>query len=306
MKPNFFVIGAPKCGTSALAQYLSEHQNVFVTDPKEPFYFSSDYPELKKQHFLTDDASYLALYKDADESLHVCAGEGSTNYLASEKAVQAALDMSPDAKFIVLLRNPVEVAHAFHMEQLFARNEDEENFEAAWRLQEARAQGKNIPDTCFALQFLMYRDVVAYADQLERFFKLVPEDRRLILFQEDLKRDTGGLYRETLAFLGVEDDGRTDFPTVNGSHKHRSEFIANLVLRPPAIIRPAVWAFRNYARKNKPRAIEAIKARLRVKSKREEMSPEFEAELYQEFLPSVERLEALLGRDLSDWKPKNT
>ena len=52
MKPNLFIIGAPKCGTSALAHYLSEHPKVFFSNPKEPFYLSTDYPHLKEQHFL--------------------------------------------------------------------------------------------------------------------------------------------------------------------------------------------------------------------------------------------------------------
>ncbi|TPE49121.1 sulfotransferase family protein [Amaricoccus solimangrovi] len=302
MIPNFFIIGAPKCGTSALAQYLSEHPAVFFTDPKEPFYFSEDYPKLKKQHFLTDDASYLALYANADPERHIALGEGSTNYLASEVAVARALRMSPDAKFIVLLRDPVEVAHAFHMEQVFARNEDEEDFERAWRLQDARARGESIPATCLAPQFLLYREVASYAGQIERFFAQVPPERRLVLFQEQLKADPLGLYRESLAFLGLPDDGRAEFPIVNGSHSHRYEWLANLVLRPPKPLQPAVWAFRNYARRNKPRSIELLKERLRVKSRRKDMSPAFEAELYEVFRPDVERLERLLEVSLPKWK----
>ncbi len=302
MKPNFFIIGAPKCGTSALAHYLGENEQVFMTDPKEPFYFSSDYPELKNQHFLTDDSSYLALYKNADPAQHIAVGEASTNYLASEVAIDNALAMTPDAKFIVLLRNPVEVAHAFHMEQVFARNEDEEDFEAAWDLQEARAQGQRIPDSCFAPQFLMYRDVARYPEQVERFFAKVPKNRRLVLFQEDLKRDTRGLYVKSLEFLGISDDGRTDFPIMNASHKHRSEFIANLVLRPPKWLQPAVWALRNYARRNKPAFIEAVKSKLRVKAKRADMPNAVKANLYSVFHQDVERLEEILGVELPDWK----
>lgn len=302
MFPNFFIIGAPKCGTSALAHYLGEHEQVFITDPKEPFYFSSDYPELKKQHFLTDDASYLALYNEADPSQHIATGEGSTNYLASEIALSNALSMSPDAKFIVLLRNPVEVAHAFHMEQVFARNEDEDDFETAWNLQESRARGEHIPESCFAPQFLQYREVARYPKQLERFFALVPEERRLVLFQEDLKQDTRGIYVKSLEFLGVQDDGRTEFPIMNSSHKHRSELIANFVLRPPRLLQPAVWAFRNYVRRTKPAFVETIKAKLRVKSKRVEMSVSLKANLYEAFRSDVEQLEAMLDVALPEWK----
>ncbi|WP_199252761.1 sulfotransferase [Chachezhania sediminis] len=306
MTPNFFIIGAPKCGTSALAQYLDDHANVFFCNPKEPFYFSDDYPELSKQHELDDDESYLRLFAAADPAVHKAVGEGSTNYLASHRAIPRILEMVPDARFIVMLRDPIQVAHAFHMEQIWDRNEDEEDFRKAWALQDARARGENLPETCLAPQFLQYRDVAGFSEQIERFFALVPADRRLVLFQEDLKTDPRSVYVRTLAFLGLDDDGRDDFPVVNASHKHRFESVANLVLRPPKWIEPAVWRFRTWARNQKPWYIEAIKEKLRVKSKRAEISPEFETELRIHFSSEVERLEALLGTDLSHWKPGPT
>ena len=302
MTPNFFIIGAPKCGTSALAQYLADHDHVFFCNPKEPFYFSDDYPELSKQHEIPDDASYIALFSDADPAKHIAVGEGSTNYLASKTAIKRALEMSPDSKFIVMLRNPVHVAHAFHMEQIWDRNEDEKDFEAAWRLQDQRVKGDRIPEACLAPQFLQYRDVASYADQRERFFALVPEDRRMVLFQEDLKTSPREIYVRTLTFLGLDDDRRDHFPVVNASHSHRFEWLANAVLRPPKILEPLIWRFRTWARNTKPWYIEAIKAKLRVKKKRDDMSDAFEAELYGYFKPQVERLETMLETDLSGWK----
>ena len=167
--PNLFIIGAPKCGTSALAQYLSEHPAVYFSDPKEPFFLSDDYPKLKDQHSLDGLEDYLSLFKDADPEIHAVIGEGSTNYLASKVAIEKAIGLNPNAKFIVMLRDPVEVAHAYHMEQLWARNEDVEDFESAWRLQEERRQGKFIPGNCVAQQFLQYRDLRYFRLRLSGF-----------------------------------------------------------------------------------------------------------------------------------------
>ncbi|NJO14781.1 MAG: sulfotransferase [Thioploca sp.] len=59
-KPNFFIVGAPKCGTTALSEYLSSHPNVFMSYPKEPHYFSTDMPNKRSSSSLED---YLQLFK---------------------------------------------------------------------------------------------------------------------------------------------------------------------------------------------------------------------------------------------------
>lgn len=301
-RPNLFLVGAPKCGTSALAHYLSEHPAVFFSDPKEPFFFASDYPELKRQHFLTDEASYLRLFAGADPAQHRVIAEGSTNALASHRALDAMLDFAPQGRFIAMLRNPVDVAHAFHMEQVFARNETEPDFETAWRLQEARRAGRHIPDSCRAVQFLLYSDVATLGEQIQRFVTKIPEKQRLILLQEDMAHDTRIVYCRVLRFLGLPDDGQEHFARVNTAHRHRYEWLSDLVLSPPKSLQPAVWAFRNYARRRKPRVIEAAKSYLKLEQKRSPLRPEFRQELTEHFRPQVEQLETLLGCSLSHWK----
>lgn len=304
--PNLFIVGAPKCGTTALAHYISEHPGAFICDPKEPFYFCDDFPKLKRAHFLDDDAAYLALFDAADPGRHAVIGEGSTNYLRSATAIENALRMAPDAKFIAMLRNPVEVVHAFHMELRFSRNEDEADFETAWRLQEARARGERIPEANQAELFLQYRDMAMFAAQIERFFALVPEDRRLVLLQEDLNADCGAVYRRALEFLGLPDDGRTEFPRVNAAHAHRSEFIARLILTPPGPLKAPVEALRGALRRNRIPFIETLKRKLRKNATRETMSPAFRAELEDVYRADVARTGALIGRDLSHWLPPAT
>ncbi len=299
--PNLFVIGAPKCGTSALCEYLSDHRNVFISDPKEPFYLCFDYPHLRKQHFLESDADYLDLFKDAEPERHKIVGEGSTNYLRSQVAVGEALKRSPDAKFIAMLRNPIEVAHAFHMEQLFARNEDVADFETAWDLQESRARGENIPEACRAPEFLQYRAIAMMGEQLQRFFDQVPEPQRMVFFQEDMKKSTRDIYATTLEFLGIEDDGRQDFEPVNSSHQHRYEWVANMVLSPPAALQGPMWKLRGYLRREKPPIVEKIKGFLRVKGERSPISPELRRRMVAAFEDDVRRIERLVDRDLGHW-----
>lgn len=301
MKPNLFIIGAPKCGTSALAKYLSEHPNVFFSEPKEPFFLCEDYPHLRRQHFLDSEADYLQLFADAEQGVHSVVGEGSTNYLRSKIAVQKALALTPDAKFIAMLRNPVDVAHAFHMEQLFARNEDEPDFETAWRLQDSRAEGDKVPSNCRAPEFLQYREIADFPEQMRRFFSIVPSEQRMVILQEDFARNTASVYRETLSFLGLPDDDREAFEPVNSSHAHRSRFIADLVLSPPAFLQPALWGLRGYLRRTKLPIVDSIKSHLRAPKKRDPISPSFRLELVSYFSDGIIELEGILGRELSIW-----
>ncbi|WP_339950945.1 sulfotransferase [uncultured Albimonas sp.] len=302
-RPNLFLVGAPKCGTTALAQYLSEREDVFFCAPKEPFFLADDIPGLREMTFLPDEAAYLKLFEGADPARHAIVAEGSTAYLRSTRAIPAALAMSPEARFIAMLRDPVKIAHGYHMEQIYDRNEDIEDFETAWRLQDARAAGQAISPHARIPAFLQYHETACIGDQLERFFEAVPAERRLVLLQEDLLTAPRETWTKVLAFLGLPDDGRSEFPPVNPSRKHRFPWLANLVLDPPGPLKRPVYALRSWMVRTRPPIIEKIKASLRKEQAREALSPEFEAELRVLFLPEVEKVEALLGRDLSAWKP---
>ena len=125
-KPNFFIIGAPKCGTTSMASWLSEHPSIYMSPVKEPHHYSGDfnygdYRDLNK---------YLSLFKEANES-HIAVGEASAWYLNSKKAIFNIEAENPNAKYIVLLRNPVEMAPSLHQQLIFSGKEDIKNFEEA-------------------------------------------------------------------------------------------------------------------------------------------------------------------------------
>lgn len=146
--PNVFLIGAPKCGTTAMMQYLGEHPNVFTSVPKEPFYWCPDFARSRHEPKFDGLDDYLALFAEADPAQHKVVMEGSTRYLQSVEAIPAILAFNPQARFIAMVRDPVEVAQAYHMEQRFSLHEDVEDFRTAWNLQDQRAAGQQIPATC--------------------------------------------------------------------------------------------------------------------------------------------------------------
>jgi Sulfotransferase domain len=138
-KPNFFILGAPKCGTTSMAEWLRTHPNIFVSPNKEPNFFNThDGPRL-----YTSD-QYEALFRGANDE-HVAVGEASALYLSSSEAVINIMRYKPDARFIVMVRNPAEMAPSYHAELVLHGAENVKDFVTAWHLQESRRLGRNLP-----------------------------------------------------------------------------------------------------------------------------------------------------------------
>ena len=116
-KPGFFIVGAPKCGTTSFYHYLRQHPQIFMPDNKEPHYFGSD---LKKRsdEFIKTEEEYLSLFKDADSSQ--MAGEASTFYLYSKAAQKEIKGFNPHAKIIIMLRNPIDFLHSLRISFVFS------------------------------------------------------------------------------------------------------------------------------------------------------------------------------------------
>ena len=137
-KPNFFLVGAAKSGTTTLSKMLEAHPEVYLSPIKEPNYFSKDIlPEkfepvyrkntffadktyfsqkpLKKVHlsFVREEKEYMALFEDAGNEKAI--GECSTSYLYSSEAAEEIRKFQPDAKIIVILRNPVTRAFSHYL-----------------------------------------------------------------------------------------------------------------------------------------------------------------------------------------------
>jgi hypothetical protein len=126
MRPTFFIVGAPKSGTTALAVYLQDHPMVCFSEDKEPQYFALDLPG---QRLVTDEAQYLAFFHPSETNK--IAGEASVFYLYSKVAIQNIAKFDQNAKLIVMLRNPIDIVHSFHAQLVFSGEEDERDFAEA-------------------------------------------------------------------------------------------------------------------------------------------------------------------------------
>jgi len=297
MVPGFFISGYPKAGTTSLYDYLGSHPGVFLPQIKEPHYFTEDYPGARE---VTTEDDYLALYRDAEA--HQLLGDASASVIHSDVAIDWILTRFPQAKFIVLVRDPVAAVRSFHGELLHNLNENVADFERAWRLQPARAEGRQIPATCRESRFLQYQEIFDYRGQLPAFFEMVPAEQRLVLVFEEFFANPRAGYLQVLAFLELEDDGRSDFDAVNAARRHHFRWLAEIHRKMVdgngrlyrglrgSLSRVGIHPSNILARFNrKPGGKPAISAA-------------FEAELREHFRPDVETVEHLLGRSIEHWR----
>jgi len=294
--PSFFIVGAPKCGTTALYRYLRGHPDIFLPELKEPHYFSTDLPGLR---VATERSAYCALFREAPRGKMI--GEASASYLQSRDAIAAILAAVPKARMIVMLRDPVEMAAALHAQWLYNLRENNEDFREAWNLQDARAQGAHLPPNLREPQMLQYRQVCALGEQLERLQRQVPEEQRLVILLDDLGENAGAVYRRVLAFLGLPDDGREYFPLENPNKAVHSRFVAALHASLPKRLGPLYRPAKAIGNALGIRPSRFI-ARYNVKVQpRPPLDPVFHQELAAAFAPQVAILSRLLGRDLAHW-----
>jgi hypothetical protein len=292
-RPDFFIVGAPRCGTTTMYELLREHPQVFMPARKEPIYFGSDLT--KRKPYLTE-ASYLALFELARDERRV--GEASVWYLYSRTAPAEIAAFSPDARIIIMLRDPVEMMHSLHRHLLFAGQEDIEDFAEAIEAEADRAQGRRLPRDPGRPEGLQYRARARYAGDVERWIKAFGRDRVHIILQEDLSADAEGTYRATLEFLGVDEGFQPEFRIVNQHKLVRSRWLQRLsasrLLLPQRASRLDPFI----------RAVRRALIRLNMRPQpRPPIPADLERRLRADLAPDVERLGLLLGRELSAWQP---
>jgi Sulfotransferase domain len=294
--PDFFIVGAPKCGTTALASYLRAHPRIFLSPVKEPNYFCFDAPGLR---VIDRPANYGRLFAAALPE-QLC-GEASTAYLFSNAAVPAILDANPAARIIVSVRDPLEMVLSHHSQKVYSFEENEPDFETAWRLSAERASGRRVAADCRAPRYLDYRAIGRLGEQVQRLKTLVPQSQLHAIVFDDLRADPGAVYRATLAFLGVAADGQDAFPVVNARKTNAWPALARLLKRPPAPIRRLKLA----AKRAFPAQTKAIGSVVHGLNQRPEQRRPLAAPLRREmaaaFKDDVSLLGELLNRDLSHW-----
>ncbi|MGE5563261.1 MAG: sulfotransferase family protein [Bacillota bacterium] len=292
MKPSLFIIGGPKCGTTAMCSYLAEHPEVCFAVPKEPKYFNTDFaPE--RREALTEKA-YLRCFR-ANPRVHKLLAEGTVWYLYSQVAVPNILHFNPDARFVVMIRNPVDLAYSLHSQLYYGGLEDVGDFETAWRLQEARKRGQDLPRGTRDAKSLLYGDVAKLGEQVERLFKTVPRERVLIINYDDFSRDPRSQYDRVLAFADLSPHPREQFARHNENRALRTTFLAAAIFRLKRL-KSALGLKKSFGIWH---WLQPLVAR---KQERPRMAKRLEEELQTYFAADIQELERQTDLNLSSWK----
>src|SRR5271154_4069166 len=169
--PDFFIVGSPKTGTTALYHMLRGHPQIFLPDLKEPRFLASDMHPLPKYardarefDYPATLEQYLALFDGATPEQR--AGEASVFYLWSRTAADRIAELQPDARIIAILREPASLLRSLHLMFLRWSVESEQDLGKAVPLEQARRNGKSIPRLSHRPQLLQYSEHVRYVDQL--------------------------------------------------------------------------------------------------------------------------------------------
>lgn len=308
--PNFYFVGHPRSGSGLLATLLDGHPDVFM-GKKELHYFGSDLGYHTPARTLDN---YLAHFRGAGAAARV--GDASTWALVSSRAADeirafcAASDVA-DPRIVLMLRNPVSWLHSLHSHLLFTGDEDLTSFETALEAEADRQHGRRLPAYTIPAVATQYRRHVCYADQVQRYFDAFGRERVLVLINDDFRTDARGQLDRVFAFLGVSVDFPGKDEVIDASQRARN---SNRTVRSAAVRR-----FVNQPRNRRvlegadPAPVPGFGVTLRalrrgniVYAPRAPLPDALREQLQREFAPEVRRLEDLLGRDLSAWRPVDT
>ena len=288
-RPNLFVVGAPRCGTTKLHEDLARHPRVFMSARKEPHYFCTDVTAAYEahqthapRHLLRDLDSYLKLFAQAGDAQLV--GESSVYYLYSEAALRGIRDFAPRAKIVILLREPVEFLHSLHG-RLYSMADETQPFERALALEPERRAGRSVPDTVRYPGLLFYSDYARFSERVRRWREVFPAEQVGVFLLDDMRASPEPTWNRILDFLELE---RVPLPadgSKNPTLEARFRWLAHHLRRR--------WLHGKWNRLD--RRLERLNTR---NARPRELDPALIAELRARWRPEVEALARLLDRDL--------
>ncbi len=293
--PEFFIVGHPKSGTTALYEMLRSHPQIFMPALKETRFFARDelHPGLDESsaHPKTLE-EYLALFAPAAPGQH--AGEASPSYLRSRLAAGRIAEVRPDAKIIAILREPASFLRSVHLELLKDFVETEKDFRRAIEREERDAAGKPL---------LWYSaDRVEYTAQLRRYHEAFGREQVLVLIYDDYRDDNAGTLEGVLRFLGVDPAAplsRSEAnPTVLVRSPRAYEMLRSVYMGRTPAGKAVKAAIKTVApRSVRRRGLEVVRDRAMF-GKPPEEDPELMTELRRRYKHEVVALSEYLGRDL--------
>jgi len=233
--PNFFIVGAAKSGTTSLYEYLKQHPEVYMAPIKETHHFSTDIDNTKFRAnyrrslnkdlskflesdmeegmfhaFVKDWSEYCKLFKKVNGEKAI--GEVTNSYLYSHEAAKNIFEKFPQAKIVIMLRNPVDRAFSHYLMDLRIGYETEDFMTALKKDMTRSLKGWGISN--------LYVEAGMYSEQVNRYIEIFPESQRRIYVFDDFAKNPEATMKDLFRFVGV-----TELTDIDFSKKYNHSFI---------------------------------------------------------------------------------
>jgi hypothetical protein len=287
-KPNFFIVGQVRSGTTTLTNELNQHPDVFIIhsgSDKIPAIFG--FPPIK-----ITESKYLKAFVNVKNERMV--GDKCTDYMICSNSAEKIKKFSPDAKIIINLRNPVDCMYSYY--NLLLNSVIEENitdFKEALKKESSRLDEEQKHPGTHSYN-LFYKKNVHYYEQIKRYLDNFGEKNVHIRIFEEFVRNPKKSFKEVCNFLEIDSNFEPNFKHSNANRKARNRLIQQMVMKTGGsklrnIIRRIPFIRETYNLINLPN------------SKRDRLDPDLRKKLLIEFRPEIDKLSKLLKKDLSFW-----
>jgi hypothetical protein len=272
-------------------EFLRQHPGLYLPETKELLFYASDlsYPSrLTKEEF----AGHFSARTSGQ-----LVGTSHTAYLQSAIAPEEIRRDHPDARILIMLRDPMEMLPAWHSELLFETIEDIPDFGAALAAEQERRAGRRIPRNALNsyVEALFYTDVARFAPQVNRYMDAFGRDRVHVILHEDFVADAALTYRRTLEFLDVDPGFTPAFASVNANKVARSSLLQRVYFSTQT---PGHRLIRSLLPSRLRRILLAANRR---EESRAVLPAAVQQSIREALADDVRALSALLERDLTHW-----
>jgi len=277
--PNFFIVGAPRAGTTSLYEYLKKTKGVYLPYIKEANYFTASInPDLLMMQIISDKKKYLDLFKDVKDEIAI--GDSSGLYLWDPKAPKLIHDVAPNAKIIILLRDPIERAYS-HFLKLVSFGQDSHPFSES-----IKKALKAPPDYSGRVV-----ECGLYYEQVKRYVNLFGKDQVKIYIYEEFFKDPRSYVKEILEFLGINEEPPSSVGEIHNPLIEPRGKIAKKIMQSKLM--------KKAGKKILPKSAgPSLKIIFGKKTKKPPMQGEAKKLLEEIYNDDVKKLENLLGRSL--------
>jgi len=286
MKVDFFIVGAPKAGTTSLYHYLNEHPQVEMSSQKEPDYFSDEAIHQQGMYYGKNRVNTLDNYESLFvQKESVVYGDGSVSYLFYDNVAEDIKKYNPNAKIIIMLRNPIERAFSHYLMdyRLGLISDSFENILAK------KSKHKNAH-----LFYQQYIEVSKYAKQIQRYLDFFEKDNILVIDYEDFKKNVSKTVDQVYSFLNISAEFAADINTKHNTFTMPKNKVIRFIYSFVFLRKILTFLFPIYLVKN-------IRVLLFKADKKPELLKETRSQLRIIFNDDIKKLEEVLGKNYSKW-----